>query len=242
MGRSGPMPHLSEDLPEVGSPAGLSRWHLDDALASEYVLDVLNPDERGEAEARIRSEPGFAAMVAKWQTLMADRLSERPIPTPSRHRTAKGSGFPRLYSVRTETLRQGGRFIRDAFRFLAGMTLAAILVMATVALVALPRPGVIAMLAAPDNRLAYEISEYGAALKITRVAGLGASGEMVHELWLMVPGEGPVSIGFLDEETLVVDRPVPPPGSRFAVTLERKGGGLGGRPSGPMILVANVDL
>ncbi len=73
MGRSGPMPHLSEDLPDAGSPAGLSRWHLDDALASEYVLDVLNPDERGEAEARIRSEPGFAAMVAKWQTLMADR-------------------------------------------------------------------------------------------------------------------------------------------------------------------------
>lgn len=236
MGRSGPMSQPSLDMPESGRPVGLSQRQLDDALAAEYVLEVLDRDERAEAEARLRSEPGFAALVAGWQTRMAD--SQTPPPAP-RLKPVAGS-FPRLYAPRVGTLRRTGRLFRDATRFLAGMAVAAGLVLVTIAFVALPRPGLIARLAAPDNRLSYEIAEYGAALKVTRVAGEGAVGDKVHELWLIAPGQGPVSIAVLDADTLVIDRAVPPPGSRFAVSLEPKGGALGGRPTGPMILMAET--
>lgn len=232
MGRSGPTPDPARDPPETRIPGRLNQRQLDDALAAEYVSQVLSAEERGVAEERLRHDPGFAAAVARWQRLMAG------LPPDLTQAGAAAPVADRGPPVMAPRQRRG--FIRDMLRFLAGALAAFALIVVTIGLVAQPRPGLVARLATADGRLSYEISDYGAALKVARVTGSGASGAMVHELWLMAPGEDPVSLGILDAESLLIEHAMPPPGSRFAVTLEKQGGAPGGRPLGPTILIGEI--
>lgn len=256
MVRSGVTASPSEAEPEMAAASGLSAWEVDDALASEYVLGLLDDTEAAEAERRLQTDATFAGMVAHWQALMADEgvapavLGQEPDPSvvaepspqdpPAAPAPVAMAGKQAVGATRTRRPMSIGRAIYTVLRFFSGMAVAALMVLATVAFVAHPRPSVIALLAAPDNRLSYEIAEFGSALKVTRLTGSGALGDMVHQLWLIIPGEGETSLGLLEDPVMVIDTPRPPRGARLAVSLEHAGGSPMVEPSGPIIMMSEV--
>lgn len=64
---------MSPTLPPSDSDAGDH-----DLLAAEYVLGLLQPDARRQAQARLERDPGFAAEVAGWETHFAPWLDAIP--------------------------------------------------------------------------------------------------------------------------------------------------------------------
>ncbi|MGL4235034.1 anti-sigma factor [Tabrizicola sp.] len=214
--------------------APLTPREADDALAAEYVLGVLDLSERAEAEARIKRDPAFAALVTDWEVRLSDLNDEyAEAPAPNLLPKIEARLFPK--AATSSPAWRGG-----LFGWLSGAVVAASLVLAVLALVAPPQSELVAMLATPDNRLAYEVSHFGDTLQVTRVAGVPAPAGQVHELWVIAPGEGPVSLGLLQDEPLVVTYPAPPEGHILAVSLERDGGSTTGVPSASVILMQRI--
>ena len=213
-----------------------SPHEADDTLAAEYVLGVLDAAERAEIASRIRRDAGFAALVVAWENRMAglnDGFAEAPAPNLLPAIEA------RLFPKPVRSVARGGWF-SGIFGWVSGALVGAFVVLAVVAFVAPPRSMRIATLATADHRLAYEVVEFGGALKITRVEGDSAGAGRVHELWLIAPGKAPVSLGLLEDAPLIIDQPVPPAGWTLAVSLEAAGGSKSGVPTGPVILSAEI--
>lgn len=216
--------------------APLTPEETDDALAAEYVLGVLSLSERAEAEARLKRDTGFAARVTAWESRMAglnDGFDETPAPDLLPKIEARL--FPQ--AARPAPARRGFGL---NFGWLSGAAIAAVLALATVATLAPPRTERLVTLATADQRLAYDVSTFGDTLRVTRVAGVPAVAGQVHQLWLIAPGESPVSVGLLGDQPLSVTYPVPPEGYVFAVSVEPEGGSPTGLPTGPVILTAIV--
>lgn len=213
--------------------APLSPGEADDAEAAEYVLGVQDLAERSASEARIRRDAGFAGLVAAWEVRMEglnDGFAE--VPAPDLLPKIEARLFPQA------TRPRGGVALT---RWLAGAAAAAALALAVVATLLPPEPGLVAVLATADERLAYEVRSFGDTLSITRVAGVPAVEGQVHELWVIAPGAAPVSLGLLEDTPLVVEYPVPPEGWTLAVSIERTGGSPTGQPTGPIILQTTLD-
>ncbi|MES2334754.1 MAG: anti-sigma factor [Pseudomonadota bacterium] len=215
--------------------APLTPREADDALAAEYVLGVLELAERSAAEARIKRDPAFAAMVRGWETRMEGLNDDfKPVSAPDLLPKIEARLFP---AAPLAPARPGFGL---TFGWLSGAALAAVLALATMATLTPPRPDLVATLATADNRLAYRITHFGAALQVTRVAGVPAVAGQVHELWIIAPNANPVSLGLLQDRPLVVTYPEPPAGFVFAVSVEPEGGSPTGQPTGPVILTAEV--
>jgi anti-sigma-K factor RskA len=215
--------------------APLTPREADDALAAEYVLGVLDLTERAAAEARIKRDPGFAAMVTDWEVRMGglnDDYDE--VPAPDLLPRIEARLFP------TAAPAPSRRRFGISFGWLSGAAIAAVLALATVATLAPPRADLVATLATADNRLAYRVTHFGETLQVTRVAGVPAVEGQVHELWIIAPDASPVSLGLLEDRPLVIDYPTPPEGFVFAVSVEPAGGSPTGQPTGPVILTAAV--
>ena len=140
----------------------------DDTLAAEYVLGVLDAAERADAETRIKRDPGFAALVVAWENRMGglnDGFAEAPAPNllPA----IEARLFPRPSRAGEAT----GGWFSGIFGWVSGALVGAFVVLAAVAFVAPPRTMLIATLATPDQRLAYEVVEFGGAIKVTRIEG-----------------------------------------------------------------------
>jgi anti-sigma-K factor RskA len=217
--------------------APLTPEEADDALAAEYVLGVLDLAERAEAEARIKRDPAFAAMVTEWELRLEglnDDFAEAPAPNLLPQIEARL--FPKAARARTSRAPRGGGILG----WLTGALVAASLVVATLAVVVPPRSDLVATLATADNRLAYEVSHFGDTLRVTRVAGVPAPEGEVHEFWVIAPGQGPVSLGLLENDPLVVNYPPPPDGYVLAVSVEPAGGSPTGQPTGSIILMTKL--
>jgi anti-sigma-K factor RskA len=209
--------------------APLTPREEDDALAAEYVLGVLNLPERIAVEARIKADAGFADLVADWEQRLSplnDGFDEAPAPDLLPRIEA------RLFPQAQPPARSG------LWRWLAGMAVAASLVVAAIATLTPPQSVLVATLATEDARLAYEVQSYGDTLQVTRVAGVPAVEGQVHEFWVIAPGAAPVSLGLLEDAPLTVSYPTPPAGWTLAVSVEPAGGSPTGAPTGPVILSA----
>lgn len=216
--------------------APLTPEENDDALAAEYVLGVLSLSERAEAEARIKRDTGFAARVTAWESRMAgmnDDFAE--VPAPDLLPKIEARLFPQA-----DRPAPARRSFGLNFGWLSGAVVAAVLALATVAILAPPRQDPLVTLATADQRLSYQVTHFGDTLQVTRVAGAPAVAGQVHQLWIIAPGASPVSLGLLEDRPLVVDYPAPPEGFVFAVSVEPEGGSPTGLPTGPVILTAIV--
>lgn len=213
--------------------ATLSPKDQDEAEAAEFVLGVQDLAERAATEARIKRDPAFAALVVAWENRMAglnDDYAEAPAPDLLPKIEARL--FPRAPSAR----RRG-----PLWQWLSGAVMAVAVVLVGLALVVPPKPDLVALLSTADARLAYEIRHFGEELQVTRVAGGPAVAGRVHELWLIAPGASPVSLGLLEDPTLVVPYPRPPEGWTLAISIEPAGGSPFPSPTGPVILSAVID-
>lgn len=213
--------------------APLTPREADDALAAEYVLGVLDLKERAEAEARIKRDGTFAALVTDWEVKLGglnDGFAEAPAPNLLPKIEARL--FPQAVKPR--------RGFGLGFGWLSGAAVAAVLALATIATLVPPRPDLVATLATADNRLSYKVTHFGDTLQVTRVAGVPAVTGQVHELWIIAPNAAPVSLGLLEDKPLVITYPTPPEGYVFAVSIEPTGGSPTGEPTGPVILTAKI--
>ncbi len=202
----------------------------EDLTAAEYVLGVQDAETRAVLERRIKHDAVFAAQVGEWEVRLArlnDEYAEEPAPNLLHQIEARL--FPKPIAVPRK------RFAW--FGIAAGAAIAAAFAIAVV-LIAVPARAplapVLTTLASAD--VTYEVRADSDTLLVTRIAGNSAPEGKVHELWLIVSGEAPVSLGLLEEAPLRAA--YKPPTSLWALTvsLEPTGGTPRVMPSGPVIL------
>ena len=213
-----------DDLPE------------DDALAAEYVLGVLDLVERSAADARLKSDAGFAALVSDWQNRLSG-LNEDYAAAPAPDLLPQIEA--RLFPVAPKP-------DRSWFGWLAGAAIAAAVTLFFVLPQTAPPAQLIATLAAdPVSDIAdliYEARYGNGALTITRIAGDAAPTGKVHQLWIIAPDAAPVSLGLLDGTAFTLTYPTPTSGWTLAVSVEPTGGSTTGAPTGPVIMAAKIAI
>ncbi len=199
----------------------------DEALAAEYVLGALDLAERTAAEARLKRDPAFAAMVNDWQNRLSDLNDDYPeAEAPNLLPKIEARLFPQTAKPR--------RWLG----WVAGaLTAGAIAVAAFFMLPppAPPAPTLTAELSAEASPLRYAAAIAGDQLTLTRTAGTDAEAGKDYELWIIEGDKAPVSLGVLTEATVTIPAPKAAAGYVLAITLEPKGGGPDGKPTGPIL-------
>jgi len=220
-----------------------------EALAAEHALGVLSGRERAAAEARMATDPAFAAEVEVWRARLSPLAGEIPALAPP---ADLWSRIERALPANDDgRLARSVRFWRrasfGAFALAAASLVAAVLVANRPPVVIAPPAAASGALlnaslkgdtGAPMFVVAYDPDRK--ALIITSLAPAGADPAHVHELWL-IPADGkPRSLGIIEPGTsrrMPMARPLAPmvsPGAQLAVTVEPPGGSTKDGPSGPM--------
>lgn len=218
-------------------------------LALEYALGVLEEPERQAAARRSDDDPAFATQVFEWQMLLAPMASASPPvePSPSLWRRIEAAIEAEEAARRSIVLRPARRLWRSlpfwrGFAF-GSMALAA-LSLAAFAVVAPPRsvkePGLAATIQGGPAGIIAAFNPQARKLLIVPAAP-SASQQWVPELWLIMPGGAPLSLGVVDPEqpTEVKLSPdladVLKQSPTLAISLEPLGGSPSGAPTGPVI-------
>lgn len=199
----------------------------DEALAAEYVLGALHLAERTAVEARLKRDPGFAALVNDWLNRLSDLnddYAETPVPNL-------------LPQIEARLFPQAAK-PRRWFGWAAGaLTAGAIAVAAFVMLPPSTPPAatMTAELSAEASPLRYAAVIAGDQLTLNRTAGAAAEAGKDYELWIIEGDKAPVSLGVLHEASVTLPAPKAAAGYLLAITLEPKGGAPEGKPTGPIL-------
>ena len=220
--------------------------HMDDdaALAGEYVLHLLDGEERAAFEARLAAEPALRALVREWDESLVTLAEEVPPVAPPAAVKARlqASLFPD--AVRPK---------RPLWAWLGGgIAVAAIAVAALVLTPSLLQdpgfePTFTANVAADDGSLvvAARFIAETRALEVSRTAGTARPGRVL-ELWLIAEGsDAPVSLGVLAEGADTrIELPADVAGllanGTLAISDEPVGGSPTGAPTGDVLAVGPV--
>lgn len=242
-----------------------------DVLAGEYVLGVLDAQERRAAEARIDSDREFAAAVLQWQQHLMPLADEiAPVAVPERVwvriRASLGLDAPAPRprpaapgfwdSVRTWRWLSAGGFATATACLLALLLARAPVPPPAaqpppVATTTTPKPSGIAMtstLMQDDGKPGYVALMDADKRSITLTPLAGArDADRVPELWL-IPADGKArSMGVFDEAKARVARipdalmPMLSDGAVLAVTMEPPGGAPGGVATGPVVAKGGIS-
>ena len=219
-------------------------------LAAEYALGVLDAAGRGEAEARLKKDPAFAAEVDAWTERLGPLAEAVPSVEPP----------PEVWGRVAAAIDRSPRAANDdsrAVRLWKGLALgASALAAASVAAVVvfLARPEQpqtqVATHATPQGATAVVVAfdpETGALL-VTPAPGLQSAGHTPH-LWLVAPGGGVQLVGAIDPAKAATHH-LPPDLSRraraasgLALSLEPQGHKPIDKPGGPTVAAGNfADL
>ena len=226
-------------------------------LAAEYVLGVLDAEERRRAAARVISDPAFANEVSAWEVKLAPLASAiTPVPPAGyvweRIRAALGHVTAARPSASTEP--SLWRRI-DVWRWLAGAGLA-LAAASSIALFlgrsqplqppsAAPLVAVMASDAGAPSFIATIDLTHG-TLIVTPVA-VWTDPQHVPQLWLIQPGGKPQSLGVLTaNKALALEVPGDMRSgigttSILAVSVEPLGGSPTGQPTGAVIAKGQVS-
>ena len=208
-------------------------------LAAEYVLGVLDGAQRGDAKRLLAQDPAFAAEVTFWEERLGGLTSEVPPITPPAH------VWSRINAALARRGRPGGLWNSLSFWRWSAITsaglAAASLAVAYFAVVSPPRGALVATLDA-NGQPGFVAAIDPDRNTITVVpASLTATEQRALELWVIVPGDRPRSLGVI-EAGRPVRVSVPPSltahmqvEAALAVTLEPSGGSPTGLPTGPVI-------
>ncbi|MBL8908023.1 MAG: anti-sigma factor [Rhizobiales bacterium] len=220
----------------------------DDALAAEYVLGVLAPDERQDVVERIARDRGFARLVDDWEARLGGLSEEYAEATPPAH--IKTAVDRRLFEDAAQPP-SGLWESLAAWRTIAGV-LAALLVLLVVVPVLRPTfvpeaPRLVALLDSENSAVSY-LAIYEpqtGSVALSRV-GAGEQANRDFELWVINKDEAPVSIGVIPPGEAVrvalgdALRGHVRAGANLAISLEPKGGSPTGRPTGPVVAMGEL--
>ena len=201
----------------------------DDTLAAEYVLGVLDADQRANAAARIEGDAAFARLVAEWEErLDGFNVGYEPLDPPA---LIKSRIDDRLFGAEQKP--------RGTLNWLLGALSAAVIALAVLVSIGPPPGRLVAELAADDGAFAFSVSVEGGALQLARSAG-DVPSDRDLELWLIVGEAAPVSLGVFTD-ALAIDIPNLGEGYVLAVSLEPKGGSTTGAPTGPVVAAGALE-
>jgi anti-sigma-K factor RskA len=214
-------------------------------LAGEYVLGVLDADERARAQARIASEPAFARAVAWWENRLAPLAARvAPVEPPA-------TIWPRIAHLigATETPRRSAWNSVGLWRG-AALGAFALAAASLVALIVTPRPAPTPAIAPAKPAAATEVAVISdpATQRPALVATLDRAADKLiltpvsiklptardAELWIIPQGQKPISLGVIPSKTQT--RVALPAGLRgaaaYTATLAVSDEPLGGSPTG----------
>ena len=222
----------------------------DAALAGEYVLRLLGPDETAACAAREARDPRFAALVAAWRADLEDlngAYAEDPPPTALERRITE-----RLFGARPSAL---ARLWQSAWlwRAVAAAAIVAALWLGPLAPTPVAPPGLpqarlVSALASVDSDVALVavLEPEAAVLNVSRTSGAAAPGRSL-ELWIVQGAAPPVSLGVLPEGRLArvsltrEQAAAFGPDTTLAVSDEPAGGSPTGVATGPVVAAGPVS-
>lgn len=202
----------------------------DDALSAEYALGTLSGLARLRFETRLRAEPELAANVARWQTLLAGMDSQlAPVAPPEKVWKKIALSLPQQHS-------------RQPKRYYAGWLAAASI--AAIALIAHlffqpPTLTPLTVLNDAQHQEQWVVSADSelAQLRLTPLHPVAVAANNSLQLWLILPGKAPISLGLLDNQqatAVTLNRDIARSGT-IAISLEPHGGSPTGQPTGPVL-------
>ncbi len=203
-----------------------------DALAGEFVLGTLDPEERRAAEQRIAQDPAFAGAVARWERRLAPMAAiAEPVEPPAglwaRIEQATGSTTSNVVPLRRVRQWQIGTIASLAI----AASLAAFLVLRR------PEPAHVAVLAPIANGTAVLLAteESGGRLTIRPNGAIQVPTDKDLELWALAKGDAkPRSLGVLPVAGRALIASLAPD-TQLLVSLEPRGGSPTGQPTGPVV-------
>jgi anti-sigma-K factor RskA len=235
----------------------------DEIRAGEYVLGVLDAEQRRQVQARIDADPAFARLVDAWEERLSPWLAADAVaPSPQTWlRLRTRLGWAPVDGARTG-LWNSAAFWRAATALASAASVAAIVF--ALRAPAPPPPDTIAgatppseeALARPVTVLADDAGRTGWVATIDAAKGKvlmvpvprpAEPDGRVNELWVIPAGRAPISLGFVSNErahTIVIPaaaRTAVAVGATFAVTLEPAEGLPHAAPSGPVVAKGEIS-
>jgi anti-sigma-K factor RskA len=222
-----------------------------DLLAAEYALGLLDGAGRRRAEARLATDNAFAAEVEAWQARLAPLAAEagEVVPPPEMWERiaaalppAAVAALPRGAPAPRAGLWQSLAFWRTAGLGAIGVAAAAVIALAVVLTPPGPPPPLSATLMPKNGKAALMVTvDRGKDMLMVMPASLDMPAARVPELWLMMPGGTPRSLGVVSAEKPMAMK-IPgelmdaiAPKVMLALSLEPVGGSPTGRPTGPVV-------
>jgi anti-sigma-K factor RskA len=215
-------------------------------VAAEYVLGVLSAAERREVERRLALEPALASEVAFWEERLgglANTVAAVSPPPNAWSRIEAIIGAPA--SPRPASMWQSLAFWRGFAIGSAMLAAASIAALAYIGLVPTARAPLIATLAGSAGQPNFVVTLSGNSLTVVP-ASLLTNDPRAIELWLILPGQNPRSLGLVQQGQPIKFN-IPPdlagritPDATLAVSLEPPGGSPTGLPTGPVVAAGKL--
>jgi anti-sigma-K factor RskA len=213
-------------------------------LAAEYVLGVLNAEQRRDFEQRLAHEPALRTEVEYWERRLGGLASEvRPVEPPSR----TWANIEAALSANAAPPAGSSLWNSIAFWRWSAIGSAAVAAASIAALVLIgPAPSrntpLIAKLDVSGGQAGFVAAIDPARNGLTIVpASVTNLNQRVLELWLIAPGDKPRSLGLIEAGRAIhINLPADLIGriaadATLAVSLEPPGGSPTGQPTGPVI-------
>lgn len=240
------MSPADDDNPDLGG---------DDILAAEYVVGVLEGDERREVAARIERDRDFARLVDQWEVRLSPLSSAYPeAAVPESVKTAIDK---RLFgeAAKTSSAKASpAASLWSSLAFWRGLSALAVAAAVAIAIAAFVAPAsdesaqrFVASLAPQQSDVHYFVV-YDARTHEVGLSHVTGARPDDHdfELWMIVEGREPVSLGVIPVGQSV-HLPVKPAmganigaGAVFAISLEPPGGSPTGQPTGPVVAAGDL--
>jgi anti-sigma-K factor RskA len=215
-----------------------------DLTAAEYVLGVLEAADRGTLERRLPHDPALARNVAFWEErlgTLADRVTPVEAPPAVWSRIEAALAPPGQPAAKVG-LWQNLEFWRALSFGSATLAVASLAGMVYLGLVPAVRAPLIATINSATGQPNFVATVSGGGSSLTVVpAALLTNDPRAMELWLIVPGDSPRSLGLIESGREVRINLPPDLAARvatdatLAVSLEPPGGSPTGQPTGPVI-------
>jgi anti-sigma-K factor RskA len=230
---------------------------VDDVLAGEYVLGVMEDAERIAFERQLAQDPVLKAAVARWTLRFAELDGTAPrVQAPARlwGQIEQSIGAPRPKPLRTgpsltERLWTSLGFWRAAGFAGATASLAFAIALGSLAGRATPQPLVIAILQEGDATPGAIVEAFGdGRIVVVPLKGFEVPAGRTLQVWTLWDRErGPMSVGLIERARRAsFSVPSYPARSQqiYEITLEPEGGSPTGRPTGPVLMkgLASIPL